>query len=185
MLCMTACPGGVTISREPVETGVHLTYIEAVDSRGFLPMMKQRKASGFTLIELMITVAIIGILAAIAYPAYTDSVRKGRRAEAITALYAVQLAQEKWRANNVSYTATLGSGGLGLPTASPATGTAYYTIEIIAAGPTSFSAKATAQAAGGQSSDKANGVDCGVLTIDQNGPVYGTSPNQAPCWGKN
>lgn len=182
---MTACPGGVTISREPVETDAHLAYIEAVDSRGYLPMMKQRKASGFTLIELMITVAIIGILAAIAYPAYTDSVRKGRRAEAITDLYGIQLAQEKWRANNTSYTSTLGSGGLGLPTTSPATGTAYYEIEIVAASGTSFSAKATAKATGGQDQDKASSVSCTPLTINQNGPVYGTSPNQAACWGKN
>lgn len=99
----------------------------------------------------MITVAIIGILAAIAYPAYTDSVRKGRRAEAITALYCVQLAQEKWRANNTSYTSTLGSGGLGLPATSPATGTAYYDIAIASgASDTSFSAAATAKSAGGR-----------------------------------
>ena len=139
------------------------------------------------MIELMIVVAIVGILAALAYPSYTDSVRKGRRAEAITALYQLQLAEEKWRANNTSYTSTLGTGGLGLPAVSPAGGTtSYYDIAIEAgASGTSFSATATAKSTGGQDQDKASGVSCTPLTIDQSGPVYGTTPNHAACWGKN
>ncbi|WP_305618490.1 type IV pilin protein [Polaromonas sp.] len=57
---------------------------------------EQRTQSGFTLIELMITVAIVGILAAVAYPAYTDSVRKGKRAEARTALMNLLQQQERY-----------------------------------------------------------------------------------------
>ena len=58
---------------------------------------------GFTLIELMIVVAVIGILAAIAYPAYTDSVLKGRRAQARTALLELMQQQERYMTQRNAY----------------------------------------------------------------------------------
>jgi len=67
----------------------------------------KKSAYGFTLIELMIVVAVIGILAGIAYPSYTDYVIKSRRSDAKSAILNMQLAQEKWRANNISYTTSL------------------------------------------------------------------------------
>lgn len=67
---------------------------------------------GFTLIELMITVAIIGILAAVAYPAYTDSVRKGRRAEGRAALTALLQQQERYLTQTGSYM-TFNAGATG------------------------------------------------------------------------
>lgn len=58
---------------------------------------------GFTLIELMIVVAIVGILAAIAYPSYQDSVRKSRRAEGRTALMEVLQQQERYMTQRNTY----------------------------------------------------------------------------------
>jgi len=62
-----------------------------------------KKHSGFTLIELMIVVAIIGILGAIAYPSYIDSVRKGKRSDAHEALTLAMQKQEVFFANNARY----------------------------------------------------------------------------------
>ena len=67
---------------------------------------------GFTLIELMITVAIVGILAAIAYPAYTGSILKGRRAEGRTALLDLMQQQERFLTQSGSYM-TFSSGATG------------------------------------------------------------------------
>ena len=58
---------------------------------------------GFTLLELMIVVAVIAILAMIALPMYSEQVRKGKRAEAVQAIGDIQLRQERWRADNSSY----------------------------------------------------------------------------------
>lgn len=65
--------------------------------------MNTYKHQGFTLIELMIVVAVIGILAAVAYPAYTDSVLKGRRAQGRTALAELLQQQERYMTQNNCY----------------------------------------------------------------------------------
>ncbi len=75
------------------------------------PCHPHRAARGFTLIELMIAVAIVAIIVAVALPSYRDSVQKGRRAEAMTAFGNIQQAQERWRSNNPAYTTTLGNLG--------------------------------------------------------------------------
>lgn len=62
-----------------------------------------RHQSGFTLIELMIVVAVLGIIAAIAFPAYADYLREGRRAEAVNGVGKYQMAQERWRAEHTTF----------------------------------------------------------------------------------
>ena len=62
---------------------------------------------GFTLIELMVTVVIAGILAAVAYPNYTSYVQRGRRADAAAVLTAVVQAQERYRGNRSTFSSSL------------------------------------------------------------------------------
>ncbi|TWI10698.1 type IV pilin protein [Aerolutibacter ruishenii] len=69
------------------------------------------RAHGFTLIELMIVVAIVAIIAAIAVPSYQESVRKGRRSEAINGVGDLQMRQERWRAENPTYGSLADLGG--------------------------------------------------------------------------
>jgi len=71
------------------------------------------KEKGFTLLEIMITVAIISILASIAYPSYIKSVQKGKRSDAKVELLRIAQMQEGFFAQNMSYAPDL--AGLGLP----------------------------------------------------------------------
>lgn len=67
---------------------------------------------GFTLIELMLALTLVAILAAIALPSFIDSVRAGRRSDAITSLAQLQQAEERWRSEHASYSASLSELGL-------------------------------------------------------------------------
>ncbi|NVZ11161.1 prepilin-type N-terminal cleavage/methylation domain-containing protein, partial [Allochromatium humboldtianum] len=87
-----------------------------------------RKPSGFTLIELMITVATIGILAAIAYPSYREYMFKSRRADAHAALMNIEMEQQKRRASGLGYvTTTTAWSALGFPTTST---DGYYSLTL-------------------------------------------------------
>jgi type IV pilus assembly protein PilE len=78
--------------------------------------MKKLKKNGFTLIEVLIVVAIVGLLAAIAYPSYTSSILKGRRAQGRTALAELLQQQERYMTQRNCY--------LGFTTASTGVATA-------------------------------------------------------------
>jgi type IV pilus assembly protein PilE len=132
------------------------------------------------LIELMIVVALIGILAAIAVPAYQEYGRKARRADAKNALIALQLQQEKWRASNIQYSSTLGPPGpppqfLGWPTTSP---DKYYRLDITAASATAYNMTAAPIAGGRQAGDR-----CGTFAVNQYGPITDDSSYAGEdCW---
>lgn len=138
-----------------------------------------KKKGGFTLIELMIVVAIIGILAAVAYPTYTNSVRDARRADAKSALLQLAQSLEKFYSINYTYAGTGAGGNNGSPlstvfahTKTPFEGSAtFYNLTLVV---TATSYTVTATPAGAQVGDK-----CGTLTLNQAGSKTPTTNN---CW---
>lgn len=93
--------------------------------------MNNNKKKGFSLIELMITVAILGILSAITVPSYLQYVQKTKRTEAKAEILRLAQLQESYYVQNLSYAvATSGTGSLGFSTTSVASETGLYTVSV-------------------------------------------------------
>lgn len=88
-----------------------------------------RRARGFTLIEVLVVVAIIGIISAIAYPSYVDSVRKSNRASAKALMLEVAQRLASHYSDKASYTTTLGDLGYAGTTLSSKSGGHTITVE--------------------------------------------------------
>ena len=138
-------------------------------------------SSGFTLLELMITVAIVAILATVASVAYTNQVQKSRRTDARSALLDLAGREEKLFSITNAYSATpsdLGYGAVGTPF--PITvGSGYYQVSATVANPP-VSYLITATAIGNQVGD----TTCATLSVDQTGAQTSTGTGTAStCWG--
>lgn len=129
--------------------------------------MANTRASGFTLLELMVVVGIVAILAAIALPSFADQMRKSRRAEAVAGLQDAQLRLERWRVDNKDFT------GSGVTIAD----TNYYDFTVTASAGTPNVYSISAAPLGSQQKDA-----CGTLTVTVTTGVVSKSPSDARCW---
>lgn len=135
---------------------------------------KNIRQEGFTLIELMIVVAIIGIISAIAYPSYQDHVEKGRVSEGRVALTSAANLMERCYSTRGTY--------VDCPALAAAitSESGFYSVDDDAADANTFTLEATRAKATGSNK-------CGTLTLTQSGAtgVTGTAPWGAErCWGK-
>lgn len=148
--------------------------------------MQKSLLQGFTLIELMITVAIIGILASIVYPSYRQYVQRANRAEARSVLLeAAQFMERSYTTNSCYHrndaNCTTAAVNLTLPaslTQSPKVGTAKYTIDFSSQTSQAYTLRATPTGV-------MTGDMCGTYTLTNTGiQGQGSGGTLAECWGK-
>lgn len=134
---------------------------------------QNRNQAGFTLIELMVVVAIIAILAAVAMPSYTDYVRRGKIAEATSTLSEMRLKAEKWFSDNRTYV-------VGVPDWRVVPGTRYFAYDCGTPTATAFTCTAV-----GIANQGTGGM---TYTINQDNTKTSTFAglsgwnNSATCW---
>ena len=134
---------------------------------------------GFTLIELMIVIAIIGIIAAVGYPSYLESVKKSRRADGRIAVTEAGARQERLYSETLSYVANSDITKLVTNADGVSSPEGYYTIAVSNAGcsgPPYNCFTVTATATGVQASDS----ECATLSINNLGQK--TSTGGGRCW---
>lgn len=133
---------------------------------------RSRNTAGFSLIEMIMVLAMIAILAVVALPSYQTSIRKARRVEGREYLHGLMMAQERYHANFNRYAADLGS--LGQPDASQPGG--YYALSEI---DVSAGAQFVRIAVAPQNAQAAD--SCGEMTLDSAGRSGASGGSSDEC----
>ena len=148
--------------------------------------MRSRHSKGFTLIELMIVVVVLGVIAAIALPSFTEQVRKSRRSDAKQALYDVAAKLEQYYMDNKGYPTAANMTLLGYDAAAFTSLEGFYTIGFNGV-PTATTYSIQAVPTGSQASDAgcaAGKACCGTYRLDHLGQktVNGATLAADKCW---
>jgi type IV pilus assembly protein PilE len=164
-------------------SAMHQEYVENFGGR--LMTMHVNRSPGFTLVELLITLAIMSLIAMVAYPSYQNSVLRTRRADGIAGALAVQVAEEKFRASCPFYAQTLGTtntcganAGASTVQASSDSPEGYYTISIVASSATGNAYIINAAPTGLQADD----TDCAPMRITFNASNPNGLKTPEGCW---
>lgn len=134
-----------------------------------------RRFQGFTLIEVMVTVAIVAILAAIALPSYSEYIRRARITEAVSVLSDMRVKMEQYFQDNRTYAGACTAGTV----APPPTATANFTFACSGLSGTAYLVTATG-IAGGTMSDFSYSVDQANVRTTVSLPPGWTG--SATCW---
>jgi len=131
------------------------------------------RKNGFTMIEVMVVVLIVGVLTILAMATFIGNVREGRRSDGLNALLAMSLAEERYRTINTTYGSLAQVwGGVTASTQG------YYTLAISSTSATGYTLTATAN--GDQANDVSGSTSCTTLTLTASNGTITETP--AACW---
>jgi type IV pilus assembly protein PilE len=149
-------------------------------------MAPARHTAGLTLLELLVALALVGVLAALAYPSYRSALLRAHRVEAIDALLGLAAAQERFHFQHGRYAGSVDEGA-GMPGAALAiaaiTAGGHYRLAVTASGPADFTATASVLEGSGQEGD----THCSRFSIRADGrrqawDRWGQDTTRL-CWG--
>jgi type IV pilus assembly protein PilE len=135
--------------------------------------MDRNRFQGFSLLELLIALAIVAILATITVPSFSGLLDRSRRSDAMSALLLVQLAQERWRSRNISYAQSLEALGW----ASPASSEGYYQLRVSYADAAGYRVLALPK-------DVQRRDSCGIFAVNAAGPDFSEGYAGPACWNR-